>query len=951
MMSMRSVLLIILFFVTTSVIAQQPFIKELWLNENAAPVRVNDLCFASGRFLWLATDNGLYRYNGRSFMHISDTLKRPVTCVGEVSGSIWIGLRDGTAGRLRGNKIEWLNSAAVHPSSAITAIRGSEALMYLCTEDEGVYIMGGGISYHLNATTGLSDNFVYDACLVADELLLATDRGMNRVSLQNGKLTVKVMTTADGLPDNIVRVLRPAGKSRAWIGTQAGGWALYDASKKQLVSATQAEDWPWGQVNDILPSDSGECWVSTEDRHLLHVQTAPGPVTVSAYDCGLVKPGKLAADATGNIWMATNSGLAMSTANYAMTLRLPSPDYRFRELTAVAAAGDSAVFLAMGNALYQLVAAEPYGLKKLLQTQASISCVTVDAAGTIWLGTFGEGLYVYSQNTLKPVHGTSTIEGSHILSIARAGNKLWIASLNGVEEMQMNPSDLSHPVLVRHHNKASGIGSDYVYQLFADREGRVWMATDGGGVCRFDGKHYQTWKNEQGLTSDVVYALTEDAQGSIWAGTLEKGVFRFRNGSWKQFSKTQGIQNTNVFAVAANATGQVILAAEEGIDMWYPNSGTFRHFNRRLGVHIDSLLTSPNCIARTREGRVIVPYEHGLIWFENQPHTYSISPALQIDQVSLFNKRIDAQRHLFAHDENHISFRYTSSSFANPERLNYRYKLDNHDTNWTYTSDEAVSFVQLLPGSYTFHVQASLSADFSRAPEALYRFSITRPFWKTPGFIVAVLILLGGAIYAYITLRERNITKLALLQKERLIYEHEYLKSQVNPHFLFNSLNTLVNIIEENKEAAVDYTVHLSDLYRNMLSFKDQDLISLEDEFGIIDNYMYIQKTRFGEAISLQWDVPPQVMRTARIVPLALQMLIENALKHNIVSVVKPLNIRIFADEKNLTVTNPLQPKASKERGAGIGLANISMRYRLLGKDTVRYGEQSGAFVVVLPLM
>ena len=283
--------------------------------------------------------------------------------------------------------------------------------------------------------------------------------------------------------------------------------------------------------------------------------------------------------------------------------------------------------------------------------------------------------------------------------------------------------------------------------------------------------------------------------------------------------------------------------------------------------------------------------------------------------------------------------------------MHFRYKLDNYDTNWIYTNDDLASFVQLPAGKYTFHVQASLSRSFSAAPEAVYSFYIAKPFWKRTWFIILTMITLLTLVYGYIKAREQSLKNMSRLQKERMIFEYEHLKSQVNPHFLFNSLNTLVSLIEEDRSAAVDYTVHLSDLYRNMLSYKDQELILLSEEYEIIKNYMFIQKSRFGNALQLNVDIPDHILTSKKIVPLALQLLVENAIKHNIVSISRPLTISITADDATLTVKNPVQPKTSKEKGAGLGIMNIRKRYGLLTSRETEFGFRGNDYVVILPLL
>ena len=200
-------------------------------------------------------------------------------------------------------------------------------------------------------------------------------------------------------------------------------------------------------------------------------------------------------------------------------------------------------------------------------------------------------------------------------------------------------------------------------------------------------------------------------------------------------------------------------------------------------------------------------------------------------------------------------------------------------------------------------------------------------------------------------LRVRNLRRSAMLQRERMMAEYEQLKNQVNPHFLFNSLNTLASLIEEDGEAAVQYTIQLSDLYRSMLSYKDRDLIYLSEEWTLLQKYVYIQQSRFRQGFQLHVDLPEAISKTRQIVPLALQMLVENAIKHNIVSSARPLDIYISATADTITVRNNLNPKMSKEKGAGLGLQNISRRYALMSNRSMEYGIQDNQFIVTLPLL
>jgi hypothetical protein len=389
----------------------------------------------------------------------------------------------------------------------------------------------------------------------------------------------------------------------------------------------------------------------------------------------------------------------------------------------------------------------------------------------------------------------------------------------------------------------------------------------------------------------------------------------------------------------------------QGVDVWYPHSGQFRNYSPRQGFGIDSVSAVLKLYARDREGNVYIPFQGGFIMFKNIDSYYDIRPLVNITAVTASFQPVPQGRSHFDYSENFISFRYEGINFANPERLHYRYKLEGYNDNWIVTNDESATFPQLPDGQYTFRVQSSLNSNFSRHGGAVYHFTIGKPYWKTAWFIGSMLALVTGIVYTYQRLRERNLKKVSLLQSERMKFEYEHLKSQVNPHFLFNSLNTLTSLIDENTEAAMTYTSRLSDLYRNMLAYRDKDLITLGEEWEILDNYMYIQKTRFGDALRLEADVPEGYMQTRKIIPLALQLLVENAIKHNIVSRSKPLTISIKVTQDYIIVTNPVQQKISKEKGAGLGLINIRKRYSLLSKKNIIFGIENNHYTVILPLL
>lgn len=216
--------------------------------------------------------------------------------------------------------------------------------------------------------------------------------------------------------------------------------------------------------------------------------------------------------------------------------------------------------------------------------------------------------------------------------------------------------------------------------------------------------------------------------------------------------------------------------------------------------------------------------------------------------------------------------------------------------------------------------------------------------------LITLFITTVHASYYFFIQWKENRIKAEQLEKAGLEARYGMLREQLNPHFLFNSLNTLVMMVEDNAEAT-RYVESLSDILRYGLQNRDKEVISLRDEMAIARHYLFIQQRRFGDKLRITIDVPEAYYQFA-IPPMSLQILLENALKHNIVSKEKNLYIDIqVTPDRYLVVTNPIQPKTDIEASTGIGLANIDNRYRLLGENQVVVSTENGLFKVKLPLL
>ena len=240
-----------------------------------------------------------------------------------------------------------------------------------------------------------------------------------------------------------------------------------------------------------------------------------------------------------------------------------------------------------------------------------------------------------------------------------------------------------------------------------------------------------------------------------------------------------------------------------------------------------------------------------------------------------------------------------------------------------------------------------------------YAFKVLVPSHKgDPSFLakfigsllLAALVIMIYEVLSFSLQLQKTSAEKEQLERQNVESQLEGLRNQVNPHFLFNSLNTLIYLIPEDPEKAVRFVQQLSKVYRYVLESREAKTIPLQEELDFLKAYVFLQKERFGDSLQVRME-GLENCRQQRIVPLSLQLLFENATKHNVIAADKPLRIELFAENGHLVVRNKLQQKNQTMESTGVGLQNIKDRYRLVSDRTVEVKMTPEDFAVYLPLL
>lgn len=218
----------------------------------------------------------------------------------------------------------------------------------------------------------------------------------------------------------------------------------------------------------------------------------------------------------------------------------------------------------------------------------------------------------------------------------------------------------------------------------------------------------------------------------------------------------------------------------------------------------------------------------------------------------------------------------------------------------------------------------------------------------------AILINLTIYMFLYLLYQSYNSQQISLeleqIRTDNLHAQYELLKQQINPHFLFNSLNTLKSMIDIKDESSGDFVVRLADFYRFTLDNRKLDLIPLKKELAILDAYVFLLISRFEDGIEFKIDIQEELLNSY-IPPFTLQLLCENCIKHNIVSLAHPLIIKLYSEDEYIIIENNFQPKNTPQESAGIGIENIRERYKHFAEKELIILQNDINFTVKLPIV
>ena len=947
--------------------SQQPYFRRIATVDDFGSGQVKCIYQDKQGFIWIGATSGAYRFDGQEFtvLPVHDSiLNRSVTAIYEDSKNIlWFGFEDGNILKSDRFQVTAYLPKNKLPKSKITAITGDkDDNLWFGTYGEGLFVSQGNTFTQINTGLGLSDDYIYTMLLVNNGNIWAgTDNGINICSIKNGKPSMQLLSVNDGLPDFIVRSLKTDEKGNVWVGMHDKGISYYDAEENKFVVNISLENWNHGPVNDITITDES-MWIATSGNGLMEFNYASGSLKsiFSRKDINLNRINSMIHDKEGNIWLVSNKEILLSIGNKLEFLN-SFDDREFVNIHALCCDNQDNLWFAndTGIHFYRKEDAEPGKRMKsfpfnFIKGESKVMSLYRDLYGFVWIGTFGQGLIRLDPETGGHINISEKdgLSNGNVLSIKGTQNEIWFGTLGGAFRCKIDErfARLNCIPEFQNYGQPEGLSNNYIYNVFIDKMNRIWFATDGSGVCYFENGQFVNVPDDSTFRDKIVYSVTVDENGIVWMNVAREGIYKYDGKDLIRVYKDDQHKNLS-FSGIVTSGNELVISCSGGIDILDLLTKDIIHYEGNAGLSENN--PDPNTLAVDSRGVVWIGTEKGIIKYNPAGDRFWKQPQPRITEVNVYLEKVNhISKNVFRHNENHLSFSYSGLWYQYPEQVNYLIRLTGHDLDWIKTKNKNVIYSDLSPGDYIFEVKSALYGNFDHEEVASYSFTIKRPFWLTGWFLIIVLVLLGIGIYLYIKIREKRLEKREEILRERIRFQFENLKSQINPHFLFNSFSTLIALIDQNQETAIEYVEELSNLFRTVLEYKDLDLISLREELSVIDNYYNLQKKRYGDNLQLEIEKLKNEERIM-IPPLTLQLLIENAIKHNIVSKDYPLKIRIFADYavEYLFVENNLQPKNEEVKSTGIGIKNILDRYRLLSEKKIQINKTEFHFKVGLPFI
>lgn len=898
-------------------------------------------------FLWFGTWDGLNRYDGYSFLIFNKQSGMSNSTINALlqdeDGNIWVGTQDGL-NRLERNTSSFTSYKKIPgdrnslSNNTINHIYQDEkGILWISTiqglnrfdKENNVYTR---INFNMLQADSIRTNWINK--VVEDDnglLWIATRYGLFSLDDSTHSFTPYFHNPDDPLSisDNNITDIYCDESGRLWLGTHNGLNRMLDNGsgfKHYFHSHNIPKSISNNVVNCIFEDSRGMFWVGTSDKLNLfnqeentftHYSHSGINTSISNDDIRCILE-----DDMGSIWIGTYNGvnkakLGLSKFNYYH--RDPSNPKSLSSdiIHAIFKDDDGKIWLGTGKGVnifdrqsgnysqlsYQL---DPYTNLRDERVRALLK----DSRGNVWIGTNSYGLLKYDPRSgefktyMAEAGNPDKINGNGILWVLEDhAGYIWVATNRGVNAFHPDSSEMRSWM---HDPRDEGsISHNRVWMIYEDSKHNMWFGTNNG-LNLYDPKtdsfisYTYDPDDPNSISANAVFGIFEDSKGNYWIGTMGGGLnhFDLESGVFTPYTEQNGLPNNVVYMTLEDKEGNLWLTTNWGMSKFNPTTHEFINFDIHDGLQGNEF--NGGAWFHAEDGEMFFGGMDGYNSFiPEEIKQNETPPRLAITSFKILNETLnrefsDGDTIHLGYDDNFFSIEFAALDFSNPAKNMYSYTLEGYEDEWnSRDADRRVAeYTRVEPGSYVFRVRGSNNDGYWNNEGTSLHIIILPPWWDTLLFRIVFGALIFALLWTFIYWRIRTIKrkhevekKVLAIEKELFDIQQKALQLQMNPHFIFNSLNAIQSfVISSNTDKAIHYLSKFSQLMRRILANSRESSIPLKDELIALKHYMDIERLRFDNKFDYEVVVDPDIDEEfMEIPPMIIQPFVENAILHGLI--------------------------------------------------------------------
>ena len=866
-------------------------------------------------YIWMGTQGGgLSRFDGLEF--VSYSTKNGLTgnfiyALAQLeNGTILIGTDNGLTIYEDGDFRPYFKESILEKS--INAIvKGKQGEIWLGTNN-GIYLIENEQLINFSAENGLAAPRVYCMMQTAKGAILAGTTG-GLFYIENG--STSVFSKDNQLPGNDITALIEDHNGRIFLGIF--GIGVFEWTPEKLLPFPAKTSLPTANFWAFLETGNGDIWLGSEDAGAFIWQAKDSTILQLDEDRGLGKNHvrALMIDRWNEVWVGTSGG---GVSRYF--------GQQFIHFDKENGLQEEFVY-AVETDTFGRIWLSQYDKGVFYYDQRNFHAISKDSVafpfiskaiyaaknGEIWVGTENEGLIIFGRDTTKFVGRRAGLPIAPVRAITEDLNGRMLVATAGEGIFRIYPTtSYASGYEIEQFTASSGISDNRVNDIWVDDNNRIWFATRWNGVGFLSpNRTSRFFTMQDGLPSLEVRTMAYDNSGLLWFGTADGLAKMDIYGDSLRIIPSldnEKLAQKNIYLLKFDKENNLWIGSQSGVEKAIldieRNIQESQFFGQSEGF--EGIETCQNAVAQDAAGNLWFGTMNGLTKYVSGTSVANpIPPILKITAVRLFYENLQqtVYKNSFSLDtlhtptlsfnpnDNHLAFSFLGINLPNPKKVKYQWKLAGAEENWSPPSAQnQVMYPNLSPGEYTFWVRAA-NEDGVWSKPVRFSFAVRPHWWQTTWFKIALPLLILGIIGFIFKIRLNQIKAKAQQEKERLEVEkhlleleQKALQLQMNPHFIFNALNTIQSQISEKDHQTARYQLaKFSKLMRAILENSRTTKISLETEIETLKSYLALEQFSRGDIFDYDIitdleDEDYEIM----IPPMLIQPFVENAVIHGI---------------------------------------------------------------------